>query len=425
MRNLEFFKGKRITVIGLGRSGKAACLLLKELGSEVSITDSSDKDDLRKDALELKAKGIEKIELGVHTQGFIKGRDLVIVSPGVSDSSNAVIWAEGFRIPIISEIEFAYLLCPAKVIAITGTNGKTTVTTLIGKVIQAAGKSAFVCGNIGNPFCSQVSLMHEQDYVSLEVSSFQLERISEFRPFISVILNFTPDHLDRYKNTEDYLQAKKRIFMNQQSGDYVVLNYDDPALRSTAAEVKAEVRYFRKEAGLNPNQSAVLEVAGILGIARNICSQVFNNFKGIAHRMESVLELGGVEFINDSKATNVDSTMWALSNIHKPIVLIAGGRDKGIDYSLICELAKKKVRSLVLIGEAKVKIKSALGSLLPYREADSMYSAVETAFQNAKAGDCVLLSPMCASFDMFSNYEHRGEVFKDAVRNLAKERLHA
>ncbi|MDD5237303.1 MAG: Mur ligase family protein, partial [Candidatus Omnitrophica bacterium] len=235
-----------------------------------------------------------------------------------------------------------------------------------------------------------------------------------------LILTFTPDHLDRYKDITEYLAAKKRIYMNQDKNDYLVLNDADPALRALGKEARANVRYFKEGPGLNPNQAAVMEVANILGLDRKLCLEVLRNFKGMEHRLEWVSELNGIEFINDSKATNVESAIWALKNIDKPVIWIAGGRDKGIDYSSIAGLAKEKIRALILIGEAKDKIKNALGKFVPYEEAVSMKNAVEIAYKKAKRGDCVLLSPMCASFDMFLNYEDRGRVFKQVVKDLVK-----
>ncbi|MCM8770763.1 MAG: UDP-N-acetylmuramoyl-L-alanine--D-glutamate ligase [Candidatus Omnitrophica bacterium] len=419
MKKIDF-KGKKVGVVGLAKSGLAASLLLKDLGAQVWVTDVNDNDTLRKNLSILNSQGINKVELGRHSEEFIKGKDLLVVSPGVSNASWVILRAEELRIPIISEIELAYLVCPAKIIAVTGTNGKTTVTTLIGRVIQASGKKAVVCGNIGNPFTQEVGKLKEGDFVSLEVSSFQLERIKDFKPFISVILNFTPDHLDRYKDIQEYLAAKKRIYINQDSSDFVVLNYDDLTLRNLNKEIKANVRYFKERPNFNPNQSAVIEVADILGIERDLCLEILHNFKGIEHRLESVLEFNRIEFINDSKATNVDSTIWALKNIQKPINLIAGGRDKGIDYALVGNFVKDKVKTLILIGEAKDKIKNVLGKIVPCLEATSLEEAVKIAYENADAGDCVLLSPMCASFDMFLNYEERGRVFKKAVFDLAE-----
>ncbi|MCM8779615.1 MAG: Mur ligase family protein [Candidatus Omnitrophica bacterium] len=420
MKNREFFKGKKVVVVGLARSGVASGILLKELGAEVCITDIADSETLRKNKLELEAKGISQIELGRHSEDFVRGRDLMVISPGVDTGSQAVTWAKKFGIQIINEVELSFMVCPAKVIAITGTNGKTTVTTLIGKIIQAAGQNAVICGNIGNPFAAEVSRLKEGDLVSLEVSSFQLETIKTFKPYICVFLNFTPDHLDRYRDVNEYLAAKKRIYMNQDRNDYAVLNNADPVLKGLSKEIKANVRYFDAGSGLDPNQSAALEVAKILKIDKDICLEVFHNFKGIEHRMEWVLELSGVEFINDSKATNVDSTAWALNSINKPVILIAGGKDKGIDYSLVSRLVRQKVKALILLGEAKDKIKSALGNIVPCVETVSMQQAVESAFKKAHPGECVLLSPMCASFDMFQNYEERGRIFKKAVLDLAK-----
>jgi UDP-N-acetylmuramoylalanine--D-glutamate ligase len=281
------------------------------------------------------------------------------VSPGVTSDAMPVVWAEQVNIPIISEIEFAWLICPATVIAITGSNGKTTVATLIGKILEAKGKKAFVCGNIGKPFSGEVDKIEEHDFVSLEVSSFQLERINKFKPKISVILNFSRNHLDRYNNLEEYLKAKRRIFMNQDKSDYLVLNSEDPVLRELAKETNARVAYFSRIPGLSPNQSAVLNVGKILGIEKELCLEVFRNFKGVEHRQEYVAQINNIKFINDSKATTVEAAIYALENINSPIVLIAGGKDKGLDYSIILDLARKKIKEVVLIGEARSKIREA------------------------------------------------------------------
>ena len=414
------YKNKKVVVIGLARSGMAAANLLKDLGAIVSATDSGDSPALRAKAEDSRSKGIA-VETGRHTIAFIRGRDLVVVSPGIHPKSPALSWAREFNIPVISEIELAWSVCPAEVIAITGTNGKTTVTTLIAEVLNAAGKKAVALGNIGKPFCEEVKNLKSGDFVSLEVSSFQLEAIDKFRPKISVLLNLTPDHLDRYKDMSEYLAAKKRIFKNQSAEDYLVLNYDQPELRALETETKAKVVFFREQANLNPNQLAVMAVCGILGVDREICLKVFAEFKGVEHRMEKVDNISGVDFINDSKATNVDSTVWALNNMIQPAILIAGGRDKNSDYKTIADLIRQKVKLMVLIGEAKAKIYNSLKGVLPMSEASSMEEAVRLSFKQAKSGDCVLLSPMCASFDMFDNYEHRGRVFKEIVRDLRKE----
>ncbi|OGX23181.1 MAG: UDP-N-acetylmuramoylalanine--D-glutamate ligase [Omnitrophica WOR_2 bacterium RIFCSPHIGHO2_02_FULL_45_21] len=425
------YKGKKVTVVGLARSGYAAARLLKDIGSEVYVTDSADNDRVRTLAKDLKRQGIY-VETGRHSLDFIRNKDLVVSSPGVSNKSQAFLWADQLKIPVISEIELSWSLCPATVIAISGTNGKTTVTTLLGKVLEAADRRVWTLGNIGKPFAQEVMNMNSDDFVSLEVSSFQLERITAFKPKVSAILNFTRDHLDRYGDMSEYLAAKKRIFRNQSRDDYLVLNYDQPILRNLAKESKAKVIFFSarllpvRQAGktqdarrcLNSNHYAVMAVAKIFAVPEARCMEAFRNFKGVEHRLEQVRTINGIEFINDSKATNVDSTVWALHTMLKPTILIAGGRDKNSDYRLISDLIKQKVKLIILIGEAREKIRTAFKGLLSIEEASSLEEATQKSFQRAQEGDCILLSPMCASFDMFSDYEHRGRVFKEIVGKL-------
>jgi UDP-N-acetylmuramoylalanine--D-glutamate ligase len=417
MRNTGYFKGKRITVIGLARSGLACANLLHELGAEVSITDSKPGEFL-KDAISQLVSPDIRVECGKHTREFILGRDIVVLSPGVPDEAPPVQWAIKLGISIISEIEVAWTVCPAQVIAVTGSNGKTTTTTLIGLVLEAAGKHAVVCGNIGNPFTGEVSKIASGDYVVLEVSSFQLEKIINFKPYIALITNLKSNHLDRYNNLKDYIGAKKRVFLNQDGGDFLVLNSQDSVVAGFAGDSRAQVGYFKEEPGLNPNQAAVMRIAQILGISQEICAGVFAGFKGLEHRMEEVARINQVTFINDSKATTVESAMWALRNVPQRCVLIAGGKDKGLDYRLIMDLAKHKVRAFVLIGQAREKIKAAIAGQLPIEEAQDLQDAVIKAYNKAEAGDWVLLSPMCSSYDMFTDYEQRGKVFKGIVKGL-------
>lgn len=421
MKNADYFKNKKITVVGLARSGLACANLLFDLGADVSVTDNQDNASTRLNVSKLKSVNIE-LEIGKHTPGFIKGRDLIIISPGVPDEALPIALAKELNIPLISEIEAGWILSPAEIVAVTGSNGKTTVTTLIGKVIEAGGRKAHVCGNIGNPFCGELSKIKSGDLVVLEVSSFQLETINKFKPKISVILNFSRNHLDRYKNMQEYLGAKKRIFMNQSDSDYLLLNKKDDVLRELGKEAKAKVVYFSEDANFNPNQAAVLAVGSVLGINKQTCMEVFKNFKGIEHRMEEVAQFNNIKFINDSKATTVDSCIWALKNILRPVILIAGGKDKGVDYSLMLESALGKVKEAILIGEAKKKIKDAIKGRLNVSEAVTLEEAVDKAFNKAEPGDCVLFSPMCSSFDMFSNYEERGMTFKKIVNDLVKNK---
>ena len=414
--NQDYFKNKNITVVGLGRSGFACAELLYNVGARVSITEKNNNPQIA--AYVQKLPPSIKKELGRHTPEFIQGRDLIVTSPGVDNDSEPLIWARKFDIPVISEIECAWILCPATVIAITGTNGKTTTTTLIGRVLERAGKSSFILGNIGTPFSAYVDKMKPGDFVSLEVSSFQLETTAKFKPKISVILNFTPDHLDRYTDLSKYLSAKCRIFFNQDESDYLVLNRDDPVICDLARRSKAKVIYFDSRIHPNPNFAAVKAVAAILGIDSNFCEEVFRTFKGLPHRLERIADFKNREFINDSKATNPDSTAFALYSISKPIILIAGGRDKGLDFSLIEDLICQKVKALILVGEAKDKIRQIFQKKLPIKETSNLEEAVILAFDRSEAGDCILLSPMCSSFDMFQDFEHRGEVFRQAVISL-------
>lgn len=415
------YRNKKITVIGLARSGIAAANLLKGLGAKVFVTDSANNPKVKLAAADLRAKGIE-VETGTHTVDFIRGKDWVVVSPGVPNESQALLWAKEFNIPVISEIELAWSQCPATVIAVTGSNGKTTVTTLIAEALKAKGSRCFALGNIGSPFSACVQDATCADYVSLEVSSFQLERIESFRPHAAVITNFTQNHLDKnhrgYADMNEYLAAKKRIFINQKKDDYLVLNEDDPVLKSLSKEAKSKIIFFHAESGLNANQSAVMAVASIFGVSEDHCRDVFRDFKGMEHRLEFVRTFKGVSFINDSKATTTDSTRWALNSISSRAVLIAGGQDKGLDYAGISDILKEKVRALILIGEAREKIKKALEGVLPIKEASSLEEAVNAGLKEAQNGDTVLLSPMCASFDMFDDFEHRGKVFKEIVNRL-------
>jgi UDP-N-acetylmuramoylalanine--D-glutamate ligase len=419
MKNKDYFRGKNVLITGFARSGLASANLLYDLGANVSVTDNQDNLITHQNLKELKSQKI-KIELGKHSREFIKDVDLLVISPGVPNNALPILWAREARVPVISEIELAWILCPAQIIAITGTNGKTTVTTLLGKIIEASGKRVFTCGNIGKPFSSEVDKMREGDFVSLEVSSFQLENIDKFKPNVSVVLNLSRNHLDRYNDMQEYLEAKKRIFKNQDSSDSLVLNYDDPVIRDLSRDSRAKIVYFKKEAGLNPNQSAALVIAAIFNIERDLVFNIFRDFKGVEHRMEEVSELDGVRFINDSKSTTTEATVWALKSLSCPVILIAGGREKGNDYSEVLKLARGKVKSAILIGEAKDKIREAFTGVVDTEFAATLGEAVKKAVSLAPKGDCVLFSPMCKSFDMFPNYEERGKAFKSIVSDLSK-----
>jgi len=415
---------KKVTVLGAARSGLAAAALLGRKGAKVYVSEQGGIEKFPSDFLSwARAAGVQ-IEVGGHTREFIAGSALVVPSPGVPFLAPPLVWAREQGIKIWGEIELAFHYCPPPVIAVTGSNGKTTVVTLITQVLNAAGKKAVLCGNVGTPFCDCVDKLADADFVVLEVSSFQLETIEDFRPFIGVCLNFSQNHLDRHKDMEEYFNAKKRLFENQGPGDYAVLNEQCELFKEAAQAFRSQVVFFNRPgeapaaAGGNPNFSAVLAVSRTLGIADDIDWGVFRSFPGVEHRLEKVRILDGVEYINDSKATTVEAGRWALESLERPVVLICGGRDKHLDYSVLAGLVGRKVKAMIAIGEARGIFRQAFAGCVPFEEAGSMAAAVALARQKAREGDCVLLSPMCASFDMFKNFEERGVVFKSLVRDL-------
>ncbi len=447
--------GKRVTVVGLGTSGLNAALLLDDVGALVRVTERADDPGVRSAVERLEHRGIE-IEVGSHTRKFIQDSELVVASPGVENAAPPIRWAEELKIPIISEMELGFLYCKGRIIGITGTNGKSTVTTLIGEILKASGLKTVVCGNIGNALSGEIGRITEEHWVVLEVSSFQLERIRQFRPSIAIILNVTDDHMDRYPNFNAYYAEKLKIFKNQTEDDFLVLNYDAQTLRNVKAEMspRPQVLFFSAR---HPVEGAFIKdgnvVCHVKGATKEICDtrdmrvrgahnlenvlasclagalagaephlirEAVMSFKGLEHRFETVGFINGIEFVDDSKGTTVDSTRRALESSKKPVVLIAGGRDKKSDFTAIRDLVKTKVRYLVLIGEAKNKLAHSLRDTAPLIGVSTMDEAVEKSFYLAQRGDMVLLSPMCASFDMFKDYHERGKVFKEAVRGLKR-----
>lgn len=435
-------------MVGLGNSGLNAAILLNEIGAVVAATDSQDTPSTRNSLNILRQKNIE-VETGAHTEGFVRGSDLVVVSPGVENSSQAIKWAERLGIPVISEMELGYNFCKGKIIAITGTNGKSTVTTLIGEILKDGGKDAVVCGNIGNSLCGEISRIKSDTFVVLEVSSFQLERIEKFKPHIAIILNITDDHLDRYSKFDEYFKEKLKVFQNQDKGDTLILNYDAENLRGFKDMARSRTLFYSRKGkadgsyiygskiiclsegskkevcdvkeialkGLhNIENVLVSSLVGILcGVGKDSIRRTIANFKGLPHRFETVSVVEGVEYVDDSKGTTVDSTRRALESCTKPVILIAGGKDKNSDYGAIRDMVHEKVKSVVLIGEASGRIKEALGPGVKTAKAKDMLDAVRIAASISVSGDMVLLSPMCSSFDMFSSYKERGDVFKKAV----------
>jgi UDP-N-acetylmuramoylalanine--D-glutamate ligase len=449
-------KGKNISILGMARSGIACAQLLKKTGAQVFVSEVKNKESLLQETIQLGDLGIE-FETGGHTSDVLTETDFVIVSPGIRPDIPILAQAQKMGIPVFSEIEVAFWLTDAKIVGITGSNGKTTTVTLVGEMLKEDKQEHLVGGNIGVPFSSIVEQISPNGYLVLELSSFQLERIEEFRPYVSSVLNITADHLDRHPDLKTYMEAKLRIMENQTENDFVVLNADDENTLKLAQYAPSRKVFFstRSEVGqgafvregklylrCNGGEKEIIEAAqigikgphnlynacaacaicGILGASPGSMRTALGYFRGVPHRLEEVKTVSGVSFINDSKATNVDSVWYALQSVSPPIILIAGGKDKGGDFSTLQELVKKNIKFLILIGEAKEKIRSALGNLVPTFESDSLEEAVKLGFSKAAPGDTVLLSPGCASFDMFKDYEHRGYVFKASVMELSQNR---
>jgi len=448
---------KIATVVGLGVSGFGAALLLSKKGWKVRVTEENKSPEVKERARILAQKDPRiACEIGRHTRSYTEGSSLVVTSPGATDSSKPLAWARELNIPIIDEIELGYRFCPARIIAVTGTNGKSTTVTLIGEILRNGGYKTVVCGNIGQSFCEKVANISAEDLIVLEVSSFQLERTDTFRPYVSLFLNITQNHLDRHKKFNKYLKAKLKIFKNQKKSDWAILNYEDKNLKGLHKYIKPRILYFSSSSTLNgahlkegaiwvdgnteskkllslkelplkeehnlENYMAALLVARIFEVDPKIMKDTIKNFKGLVHRCEYVTQLGGVRFINDSKATTVDAAMHAIRSLERDVILIAGGKDKDSDFTVLRNLVEERVKAIVLIGEAKKKIRTQLLGTAPIYEAKDLDGAVLQSFNLAKKNNTVLLSPMCASFDMFKNFEERGDFFKKAV-NALQERL--
>ncbi len=447
---------KKISVIGGARSGLAVARLLRRHGAEVFVSDSGAPERMENTGRILEELGIPH-EFGGHSKRLLEA-DAVVLSPGVPSGAPVVRDALTRGIPVCSEVEAASWFCAAPILAITGTNGKTTTTTLAGRIFSDARREAAVGGNIGTAFSDIVEGLTAEGVAILEVSSFQLDHIDRFRPRVAVLLNITPDHLDRYeKSFEKYAQSKCRIFENQTEGDAVIYNVDDVETRTRVqkntpsgvrtlpfssrqrlddgacvVEGMLTIRAQAKESRLLPvedisirgehnlyNAMAAALAAHEMGVSPASIRATLKNFKGVEHRLEFVREINGVRYINDSKATNVDSVWYAVRSFDAPQILLLGGRDKGNNYSALDEPVRKHVRAIIAIGESAEKVRDHFAPLVPVDVASSMEDAVHTAARRAHAGDIVLLSPACASFDWFENYEHRGRVFKDIVRAMS------
>ena len=440
------FSGKKVTVVGMARSGAAAARALNALGAIVTVTDKKPLDQLTAVTTSL-GSGIA-VEAGGHPERIFVEADLIVLSPGVPKIA-PVLQAQRHGVKVISELELAWLLSDAPYIGITGTNGKSTVTTLVGLMLAKAKKKVLVAGNIGNALTEEVSHLTGKDWIVAELSSFQLEDIETFRPRIATILNVTQDHLDRYHGLQEYGEAKARIFMNQQQEDFLVLNFDDPIVKSYTRRTSATVIPFSRQLRFNPGACVLdghlmfngrrvvavdeLKISGVHNLENALAATalsilagadvrsvaaVLRTFPGLEHRLEFVRTKDGVSYINDSKGTNVGAVIKSVEGFTQPVILIAGGLDKGSDFSPLYDLFRRKVKLLILIGKAADNMAKVLGTATETVLAPSLQEAVRLASTRAGHGDVVLLSPACASFDMFRDFEDRGRQFKDAVKEL-------
>jgi UDP-N-acetylmuramoylalanine--D-glutamate ligase len=447
-------KNKNIVIVGLARTGAAVARFLCECGARVTVSDSKGQEALAPFLSTLAALEIT-YELGGHGNATFLAADLIVVSPGVPMDIAPLVLARNHGVPVISEIELAYEFIDAPIAAITGTNGKTTTTTLVGEVFRKCGFRTFVGGNIGNPLIDLVISGERAERVVAEISSFQLEGIVQFRPRVAVLLNITEDHLDRYTCYQEYIDAKLRVFANQTATDFAILNIDDPLVAASAGKLAARVvpmsRLTVLEQGIYyhngvitfawdgrleqfptdsfklrgvhniDNCMAALATTLLMGCPAGEALKAVAGFSGLPHRMEFVATVNGVSYYNDSKGTNVGSVVKSLESFPGNITLIAGGKDKGGDYAPLADLVRERVRHLILLGEAKERIRAALGHLTETILVDSLEAAVAEAHRLAAPGEVVLFSPACSSFDMFRNYEVRGERFVEAVRGLIEE----
>ncbi len=451
-------KDKKVLIVGFARSGVGAAKLLHDKGAKITINDIKTDKELSQQIKMLEGYDID-FQLGQKADGLVDLHDLIVVSPGVPTNLSFFNIAKEAQVKIIGELELGYLYTKCPIAAITGTNGKTTTTALLGEIFKKSGKNTFVAGNIGESIAACALSTNEEDLMALEVSSFQLETIDEFKPHVAAILNITPDHLDRHKDMNGYKDVKKRIFINQDKNDYAVLNYDDKYSKEIKKSVKSNLYYFSIENAVEngvcikndavvfcekgqadvpithpdevripgkynlQNAMAAACIAMLFGIDANVIRYVLASFEGVEHRLESVCEAKGIRFINDSKGTNPASTICAIESMENPTVLILGGYDKHVEFDTLARSFTEKIKSVVVLGQtsqiiAKALLNSGFGNITFAKDFEG---AVRSAYELAKPGYSVLLSPACASFDMFKDFEERGRFFKQIAYKIKEE----
>jgi UDP-N-acetylmuramoylalanine--D-glutamate ligase len=446
-------EGKRVLVVGLGRTGEALCRFLLHRGASVAVSEKKRSEELGAKISFCKEQGVE-VEAGGHRQETFLQANLIVLSPGVPWLPELEA-AKEKGINIISEIELASRFLKGKIVGITGSNGKSTTATLTHKILKEGGLKAFLAGNIGTPLISFVEGSEDGQVYVTELSSFQLKFIEKFRASISVLLNITPDHLDWHPSFKDYRDSKTNLLTSQGQGDSAILNRDDPLVWPLRKQRKFEVYGFSRKDKVSPgcflrgdwivlsntkeeeliraseiplfgihNQENIMAsalVGNILGVPLFNIKDSIKNFQGLEHRLEKVTTFKGIDFYNDSKATNVDATLKSIQSFNRKIILILGGRDKGGDFKKLKKPIKKRAKEVILLGEAREKIQKALKGAVPMKTASSMEEAVGLGYSLAEPGDVVLLAPACTSFDMFQNFEERGTVFKQKVLSLERK----
>ncbi|MBI2167099.1 MAG: UDP-N-acetylmuramoyl-L-alanine--D-glutamate ligase [Candidatus Omnitrophica bacterium] len=406
---------KRVTVLGLGETGLAAALFLKQRGFKIFVSDAGISEAAEKRSRRLQEEKIP-FELGGHTLEKISDCDWVLISPGVPPSSEAVLALQKRNIPIASEVEAASWFSRNPVVAVTGTSGKTTVATLLYRILEANGLTAVLCGNIGNPWIGEIEKITKETQVVLEVSSFQLLYTESFRPSIGILLNVGPNHLDWHPTLEDYVAAKLRLFRNQTPRDYALVRRSDREHSFPNFPFQGKLVYFTDRSEGDPNQQVLGEVTSLLGLDPIRTKEVLDRFEGLRHRLENVGEIDGVRFLNDSKCTTVEALIWALTKSpDEKTILLAGGHDKGADFRSVRERVQRKAKLVVLYGEAQNLLEESWRGTAPLKRVPDLAAAFKEALKAAQPGDVVLLSPACASFDQFSNYRERGTLFKKLV----------
>ncbi|WP_408955843.1 UDP-N-acetylmuramoyl-L-alanine--D-glutamate ligase [Natroniella sp. ANB-PHB2] len=451
-------RDKLVTVVGLGkRTGVELVKFLDQKEAKIIVTDAKTEKELTIELSKLEGYKFE-LDLGGHTEDLILKSDLLVISPGVPNDIPILERARDKGIEVISEIELAYRFSIAPLVAITGTNGKTTTTTLLGEICSKLESKVAVGGNIGRPLIKDLPYLKKDDLAIAEISSFQLEEVIDFKPDIGLVLNVTPDHLDRHGTFEEYIKAKRRLLINQTEKDYAVLNYDDQLVREFADYTAGKIVFFSQKVELDcgiylkngevianltgqpekiiaideirikgphnlENTLGAIAISLLLGVKKEVLIKTLREFGGVDHRIESVAVVDGVEYINDSKGTNPVAATKAVETFEQPLILIAGGKDKGSDFSNFAETIAEQVKELILLGETASKIEQSVKRLgyQAIHHVDSIEEAVNLADELAVEGDLVLLSPACASWDMFNSYKERGERFKGTVKKMRRE----